>query len=122
MTKEELKQYIDLNNKFITRCGEIAQIMKKCNYSYNYIDNWSLDGDWVHGTGDEYWNYGGHESHTVFFDTVWLAMSDEELNKIADDWLEKQRIEKAQKLKEEEAKKREQELAELKRLQEKYNV
>lgn len=122
MTKEELNQFIDLNDKFVNRCKEIAQIMKRCNYSYNYIDDWSLDGNSVCGTGDEYWSYGGHESHTVWFDTAWLTKTDEELNKIADEWLDKQRREKEQKLKEEEAKKREQELAELKRLQEKYKV
>lgn len=48
--------------------------------------------------------------------------TDEELNKIADEWFDEQRKEKEKKLKEEEAKKREQELAELKRLQEKYKV
>jgi len=122
MTEEELKQFMVLNNKFIKRCEEVAQIMKRCNYSYNYINDWSLDGDSVYGTGDEYWNYGGHESHSVWFDAKWLTKTDEELNKIADEWLEEQRKEKAQKLKEEEAKKREQELAELKRLQEKYKV
>lgn len=122
MTEEELKQFMDLNDKFVNRCKEIAQIMKRCNYSYNYIDDWTLDGNSVCGTGDEYWNYGGHESHTVWFDIAWLTKTDEELNKIADDWLDEQRREKEQKLKEEEAKKQEQELAELKRLQEKYKV
>ena len=122
MTEEELKQYMDLNDKFINRCNEIAKIMNRCNYSYNYIDDWRLDGDDVYGTGDEYWNYGGHESHTVWFDVAWLTKTDEELNKIADEWLDKQRREKEKKLKEDEAKKREQELAELKRLQEKYKV
>ena len=122
MTKEELNQFMDLNDKFVNRCKEVAQIMKRCNYSYNYIDDWSLDGNSVYGTGYEYWNYGGHEAHSVWFDVTWLTKTDEELNKIADECLEEQRREKEQKLKEEEAKKREQELAELRRLQEKYKV
>lgn len=65
MTEEDLKQFMDLNDKFVNRCNEIAKIMNRCNYSYNYINDWRLDGDSAYGIGDEYWNYDGHESHTV---------------------------------------------------------
>ena len=123
MTEEEVKQYINLNNKFIDRCNEIAQIMKRWNYSYGFIDNWSLDGnDSVYGTGDEYWSYGGHESHYVSFDVDWLTKTDEELNEIADTYIEEEKQRQEQEKRAEEEKKRERELAELKRLQEKYKV
>ena len=79
MTHEELNKLFKLNEQFIVDCNRVCSEMKRLEYDYRYIDTFYLDGETVIGEGDEYWSYGGHEHHTVTFDSELLTFSNMEL-------------------------------------------
>jgi hypothetical protein len=119
-TQEEFEQYNAMTEKFNKRCAEIAQIAKRYNESYGFIESWQLVGDSVEGEGDEYWNYGGHEHHWASFDANWLTKSDEEISAIVDQWIEKAKAEKAAQKEKEKAFEEARERAEFERLKQKF--
>jgi len=86
MTQEELKRYSELNNKFISDCKRIAKILsgleepkqhEGCDITY--ANDFCLCGACVDWSGDEYWNYGGHEYHSGSFPEEYLTMTDDEI-------------------------------------------
>lgn len=89
MTQEELKQYKELNEKFENECNRVCSILSgskkrhgECN-NISYAERFKIEGEnSVWWEGDEYWNYGGHEEHSGYFPSDFLAMSDDELAKI----------------------------------------
>lgn len=127
MTSEELNSLEKLNSKFIKECERIGKIICKVNWNItsNYEEapdcsEWSIYDGTVYGSGTDNCGDGTY----CEFPAKYLTMSDSELtdmvNKMNADYLE----EKHRKDEEEKRKKEEEttirELAELKRLKEKY--
>jgi len=108
MKKEELKQFLELHDKFGDACSDICNELRHYDNDFMYVDDFYIDEDSVRCEGDEYWSYGGHEHHTKYFDIKLLTYSDDELKEYVSNLI----LEKN--------KKKEQELKELKRLKEKY--
>lgn len=127
MTSEELNSLEKLNSKFIEECERVGKIISKVyrGVTPDYgrapdCGNWSIYVDTVYGSGTD--NDG--DSIYCEFPSKYLTMSDSELtdmiNKMNADYLEEKRRkdEEEKRKREEETTKRE--LAELKRLKEKY--
>lgn len=110
MTREELEKYSELNNKFTSDCERVAKILSDlkepkqhegCDISY--ANDFCLCGANVDWSGDEYWNYGGHEYHSGSFPKEYLTMTDDELKAIVEKENNKytERKEAAKKIREE---------------------
>lgn len=99
MTQKELDKYIKLQEKFQLRCEAICKIIKPLNDSYYYLSDFEIDGDKVYGEGDEYWQYGGCESHSGSFPVSYLCMSDDDLKKIVANELKRREEAKLEELK-----------------------
>ena len=122
-TKEELERFAADYYIFVNECMHVVKILEKLHYRYEDYDydgigNWSINpcGDLVEGKGGNY--------RYICFPSDYLTKTDEELISVVEAD-EKERIRKLKeeeeknRLKEEE-KTRQKELAELKRLKEKY--
>lgn len=126
MTKEQLKQYSELDSLFNEECKRVANILSNFEVyqqeysSIEFADRFYDGGTDVHWTGDEYWSMGGHEEHSGYFPSEYLTMTDDEVRTLAgeenDEYLKK--IQK--KKEEEEEKERQRELELYKRLKDKY--
>lgn len=121
MTQEELNKFSELNEKFDQDCYRVSNILRNLKQykgsegkDITYAENFTLYGDDVEWSGDEYWNYGGHEYHSGSFPKEFLTMSDKELESI----VAKKNEEYEKEL---EAKKAEQEKAEKQRDFQMYN-
>lgn len=91
MDKKELKQFVELYEKFESDCNRVCNILsgsKKRRWegsSIAYAETFKIeDEDNIWWEGDEYWNFGGHEYHSGYFPAGFLAMSDDELAKIVE--------------------------------------
>ncbi len=92
ITQEDLGDYKALHEKIENRANEILETYKKIRdeifgesyphyengfsteyYSANHVSFSSLDEQEIVYTGEEYWNYGGHESHTLRFPSWYLT-------------------------------------------------
>ena len=127
MTSEELNSLEKLKSKFIEECERVGKIISKVHWDItsDYGEapnccNWSIYDDTVYGNGTD------NDGDGIYceFPAKYLIMSDSELtdmiNKMNADYLEeKHRKEEKEKRKREEATTK-RELAELKRLKEKY--
>ena len=120
MNNEELKQFLELYNKFEDRCSFICRELSSWNEDFKFVDQFYIEDNSVRCEGDEYWNFGGHEHHVEYFNIDLLSYTDEELYNyvysLISEESKKKAKETAKKLKEE----KERELKELKRLKEKY--
>lgn len=90
MKPEELQKYRMLNRAFEENCDRVAKVLRgrefgKETHDITYANEFHLDGDEVCWSGDEYWNYGGHEYHSGSFPVEYLVMDDEELRKIVEE-------------------------------------
>ena len=127
MTSEELNSLEKLYSKFTKECERVGNIIFKINWNITsnygeapYCSTWNIYDGTVYGSGTD--NSG--DNTYCEFPAKYLTMSDSELtdmiNKMNTDYLE----EKHRKDEEEKRKKEEEttirELAELKRLKEKY--
>ena len=85
MTQEQIKQLAELQNIFGKRCSEVTNILGKMDMYYNTgfscCDTFRIYGECVCCEGDEYWQYGGHEHYTEYFDAELLSMTNEEIEK-----------------------------------------
>jgi len=120
LTQDEVKTLSKLNSKFQDRCFEIAKIMKSLDYEFEYLSNWQLCDNEVCGEGDEHLGYGEYEHHYGSFSAEWLSLSDEEITKIVNERIKIKQDKKAEEKRKEEERIKEKELADLKRLKEKY--
>ena len=114
MTQKELKQYIDLSEKFEEECTRVCNILKDSKNRHGgcgdirYAERFHLADDSVAWEGDEYWSYGGHEEHSGYFPSDFLTMSDDELRKVVEgeneEWEAEQERRNKEKAAEEKAK------------------
>ena len=120
MTKNELIAFKKMYANFENDCNRVCNILKRFDRDHAFLDTFKLSDDVVECTGDEYWNYGGHEEYYKVFDAEYLTMTNDELNKMVDEWIEQK--EKAERIKQEHAKKvqEEKERKMLQELKEKY--
>lgn len=93
MTYDELRDYINLNDAFEKRCSEICEILSQLSISYKYAHTFELYDDHVEFTGDEYWQYGGHEEHSGEFPLKFIYASNEEIEKYVKTKLEERECE-----------------------------
>ena len=120
MTKDELYNYINLNDDFYTRCSQIREILSQLDRSYKCADTFEIVNDKVEFTGDEYWGYGGHEKHSGEFPLKFIYTSDEEIEKCVSDKLAERECEQRRIEAEVEVQKLERERAEYERLKKKF--
>ena len=112
MTKEELKNFEELYDKFLEDCNRVVHILAnskertiyECS-DITYAETFTLDGVCINWDGDEYWAFQGHEHHSGDFPAEFLTMSDDELMKIVDK--ENKEYDKKQEAKQKEKEERE---------------
>ena len=126
MTKEELKQYSELQLKFAKDVNRVANYLGKINDDSDYsdlkfIDYYYLDEDGqVYTFGEETWNYGGYEKHYGDFDAEMLTWTDEQLREYVDEQIKEREVVASAKAKLSKKQKEEEERREYERLKEKY--
>ncbi len=126
MTKEELKTFLGLNDKFIEDCNRVCGILSgskkrhgECE-NISYAERFNIEDSSVCWEGDEYWSYGGHEKHCDYFDIEFLTMSDEELLEIVKKENEEYDRKEEQKKKEREEREKAKRFAEYERLKKEF--
>ena len=125
MTKEELKKFIELNDKFTDDCERVARILANSkertvheSHNIRYADTFRLEDGSVDWEGEETWSYGGHEWDGGYFDADYLTMTDKELMKIVDKENEEYDKKLMEKKKNEEKEEKERKLAMFNKLKE----
>lgn len=91
MKYEDVKDYIQFQDMFQTRCEEVCRLLTPLNDSFKCLDTFEIIDDEVFGEGDEYYGYGGHEHHWQNFPLNFLWKSDEEIKQYAKDELNKRK-------------------------------
>lgn len=89
MTKNEIKQYIRLCDKFEDECYRVRTILseskKRCfPNDITFANKFTIEHSNVIWEGCETWNYGGEKWHNGMFDLNYLTMSDDELRKVVE--------------------------------------
>ena len=108
-TREDIKWYKTIQDCFEQRCNKICDIFEKYSYEYEWITNFKLFDDEIHGWGLCSKN-GYVDDVECYFPIDYLFMTDEELQNIVDERInernEKERIkqEKKKRVKEEKEK------------------
>lgn len=121
MTKEEFKQYSELQEKFAKDVDRVTSYLGKIDYDLKFIDYYYLDEDkQVHTFGEETWDFGGYERHYGYFNAEMLTWSDEQLREYVDEELKKYELELAAQAELAKKKKEEEERKEFERLKAKY--
>lgn len=89
MKPKELQEFRMLYRVFEENCDRVAKILEgrefgKETHDITYANEFHLEDDEVWWSGDEYWNYGGHEYHSGSFPVEYLIMDDDELREIVE--------------------------------------
>lgn len=89
MKPKELQEFRMLYRVFEENCHRVAKILgdrefEKDTHDITYANEFHLEGDDICWSGDEYWNYGGHEYHSGYFPAEYLVMDDDELREIVE--------------------------------------
>lgn len=81
MNPEQLKQFIILNDEFISRCNSITCKLSKINRCFSHTDNYSIYGDDVVCTGSYLpWGENHYEFVEAKFPVSLLTATDEEVD------------------------------------------
>ena len=120
MTKQELKNYEELQGAFQTRCEMICHILRPLDDAYNYVYEFEISGDLIKCKGRVYWSCGDEENYYAEFPKEFIYKDDKEIQKIVDDELKKKEDEETRKKANEEKIKAEKEKAEYERLKKIY--
>ena len=121
MTKEEFKQYSELQKKFDEDIKRVVSFLKEIDEDLNFVNEYQLiDTNQVATHGWEYWNFQGSEEHYGYFDAEMLTWTDDELRKYVDHVKKGKEEERVRDEIEKARKKEEEERKELERLKEKY--
>jgi hypothetical protein len=117
MTQEEVRQLAELQKKFEKRCKEVCSILKDFDGYYEDLCYFVMAENVVVGFGYDNYDY---ELLNMEFGASFLTADDDVIRDYVKDEIRKQEDER-QRIKESlEAKEREQEMALLKKLKEKY--
>jgi len=81
MTKEEFKQYSELQEKFANNVLRVVSFLKEIDEDLNFVSEFQLIDGSVKTHGWEYWPFQGSEEHYGFFDAEMLTWTDDELKK-----------------------------------------
>ena len=110
MTKEELKLYSELQEKFADDVLRVIAYLREINEDFEYVDEFQLiSTNQVKTHGWEYGTFQYQEEHYSYFDAEMLTWTDDELQKYVDQIKKgkeeervREEIEKARKKEEEE--------------------
>ena len=120
MTKEEFKQYSELQEKFAKDVDRVTNYLGKIDSDLNFTDYYYLEDGTVHTFGEETWSYGGYDTHYGYFDAEMLTWTDEQLNEYVNNILAYRELEAKHKADAIAKEKEEKERQEYERLKEKY--
>ncbi len=120
MTKEEFKQYSELQKKFAKDVYRVVGFLKEIDPELEFVSEFQLDGESVGTHGWEFGIYQYSEEHYGVFDADMLTWSDEELKKYVEQIKKGKEEERVREEIEKARKKEEKERQEYERLKEKY--
>ena len=121
MTKEEFKQYSELQEKFDEDVKRVVSFLKELDEDMRFVDEFQLiDTNQVKTHGWEYWAYQGSEEHYGYFDAEMLTWTDEQLREYVDKKIKEREFVAIAKAKLSKKQKEEEERREYERLKEKY--
>lgn len=121
MTKEEFKQYSELQEKFANDVLRVTGFLKEIDPDLKFVSEFQLNNGSVETHGWEYGMYQYSEEHYGYFDADMLTWTDDELEKYVakkKEEAEKERLEKEQ---EQQKKKDEEEFKTWERLKKKFD-
>lgn len=120
MTKEEFKQYSELQEKFAKDVFRVVGFLKEIDEDLKFVSEFQLDNGSVKTHGWEYWAFQGSEEHYGFFDSEMLTWTDDELREYVDEKIKEREVVAIAKAKLSKKQKEEEERREYERLKEKY--
>ena len=120
MTKEEFKQYSELQEKFAKDVFRVIGFLKEIDAALKFVSEFQLDGDSVKTHGWEYGSYQYSEEHYSYFDADMLTWPDEQLRKYVDEKIKEREFAAIAKAELSKKQKEEKERQEYERLKEKY--
>ena len=120
MTKEEFKQYSELQEKFAKDVWRVVSFLKEIDEDLNFVSEFQLIDGSVKTHGWEYWAFQGSEEHYGFFDAEMLTWTDDELREYVEQIKRGKEEERVREEIEKTRKKEEEERREYERLKEKY--
>lgn len=120
MTKEEFKQYSELQEKFSEDVFRVVSFLKEIDDDLEFVSEFQLVEGSVKTHGWEYWAFQGSEEHYGYFDAEMLTWTDDELRKYVDQVKKGKEEERVREEIENARKKEEEERRELERLKAKY--
>ena len=120
MTKEEFKQYSELQEKFAKDVWRVISFLKEIDADLNFVSEFQLIDGSVKTHGWEYGTYQYQEEHYSFFDSEMLTWSDDELKNYVEQIKKGKEEERVREEIEKAKKKEEKERQEYERLKEKY--
>ena len=121
MTKEEFKQYSELQEKFAMDVFRVIGFLKEIDPDLKYVSEFQLlDGGSIQTHGWEYGMYQYSEEHYGFFDSETLTWSDEQLREYVDEKIKEREVAAIAKAELSKKQKEEEERREYERLKEKF--
>jgi hypothetical protein len=121
MTKEEFKQYSELQEKFAKDVFRVIGFLKEIDSDLKFVDIFQLlDFGSVETHGWEYGRYQYQEEHNGFFDAEMLTWTDEQLREYVDKKIKERELVAIEKAELSKKQKEEEERREYERLKEKF--
>lgn len=120
MTKEEFKQYSELQEKFAKDVFRVIGFLKEIDAELNFVTEFQLNGESVETHGWEYGKYQYSEEHYGVFDAEMLMWTDEQLREYVDKKIKEREIAAIEKAELSKKQKEEEERREYERLKEKF--
>lgn len=102
MTEKEVKDFLSINDRFNDRCLQVCKLLRPLSGSFDFLDTFEIDGEFVFGEGTERWAFGGYAHRREMFPLEYLWLKDDEIKTMVNKAVEdkerqiKERIEKAQ--------------------------
>ena len=120
MTKEEFKQYSELQEKFAKDVFRVIGFLKEIDSDLKFVDRFQLNDESVETHGWEYGMYQYSEEHYGVFDADMLTWSDEQLREYVDKKIKEREIAAIAKAELTKKQKEEKERQEYEQIKEKY--
>lgn len=120
MTKEEFKQYSELQEKFANDVMRVISFLKEIDPDLEFVSEFQLDGGGVQTHGWEYGKYQYSEEHYGSFNAEMLTWSDDQLREYVNKKIKERELESIARVELSKKQKEEEERRELERLKAKY--